>query len=158
MRSGEEIRRALVAFAQRWHGYRGSERAEAQTFLNELFVCYGRGRRDAGARFEDAHSSAGIMDLHLPGVAIVEMKAPSEARRLDRHREQALNYWRFSADVATERPAPQYVVLCAFHRFEIWEPGHYPAEPRLGRGRQGRRPVLYRESRDATPAGQPTVR
>lgn len=131
MRSGEEIRQALIAFAERWRGYRGSERAEAQTFLNELFVCYGRDRRDSGARFEDAHSSAGIMDLHLPGTAIIEMKAPGEAGRLARHREQALNYWRHSADVTTERPAPDYVVLCAFQQFEVWEPGHYPTEPRL---------------------------
>lgn len=131
MRSGEEIRQALVAFADRWRDYGGSERAEAQTFLNELFASYGRDRREAGARLEDAHTSAGIMDLHLPGVAIIEMKAPGEAGRLDRHREQALDYWRHSADVATERPAPDYVVLCAFHRFEVWEPGHYPAEPRL---------------------------
>jgi hypothetical protein len=33
--------------------------------------------------------------------------------------------------VATERPAPTYVVLCAFQRFEIWEPGQYPVEPRM---------------------------
>jgi hypothetical protein len=131
MRSGEEIRRELVKFAARWHGYAGSERAEAQTFLNELFACYGRDRRDAGAEFEEAHTSTGIMDLYLPGKAIIEMKAPKEADRLDQHRRQALDYWRYSADVATERPAPQYVVLCAFQLFEIWEPGHYPTEPRM---------------------------
>ena len=101
-----------------------------QTFLNELFVCYGRDRRDAGAVFEDARATSGIMDLHLPGVAIIEMKSPKEAAHLDRHRAQALTYWRYSADVATERPAPRYVVLCAFHRLEIWEPGFYPTEPR----------------------------
>jgi hypothetical protein len=41
MRSGEEIRRELVKFAARWQGYAGSERAEAQTFLNELFAPFG---------------------------------------------------------------------------------------------------------------------
>jgi hypothetical protein len=131
MRSGEEIRRELVKFAARWQSYAGSERAEAQTFLNELFACYGRDRRDAGARFEDAHSTTGIMDLHLPGVAIIEMKAPKEGDRLDQHRPQALHYWKYSADLATERTAPPYVVLCSFQQFEIWEPGRYPAEPRL---------------------------
>jgi hypothetical protein len=70
------------------------------------------------------------MDLHLPGVAIIEMKSPKEAGNLDRHREQALTYWKHSSDVKAERPAPRYVVLCAFHRFEIWEPGFYPTQPR----------------------------
>jgi hypothetical protein len=80
--------------------------------------------------FEDAHTSAGIMDLHLPGVVIVEMKAPSQVGRLAAHRAQAFNYWHNSADVATDRPAPQYVVLCTFHEFEVWEPGRFPNAPR----------------------------
>ena len=126
MRSGEEIRQALVTFAKRWRDFGGGEAQEAQTFLNELFACYGRDRKDAGAVFEDARTTSGIMDLHLPGVAIIEMKSPKEAGNLDRHREQALTYWRHSPDVKAERPAPRYVVLCAFHRFEIWEPG-FPA-------------------------------
>lgn len=50
----EEIRQALVRFADRWRGFNGSEPQQAQTFLNELFACYGRDRRDAGAIFEDA--------------------------------------------------------------------------------------------------------
>lgn len=36
-RSGEQIQAALTAFVGRWKGYEGTERAEAQTFLNELF-------------------------------------------------------------------------------------------------------------------------
>lgn len=130
MRSGEEIQNALRRFVLDWKDYQGSERAEAQTFLNELFACYGSDRRAVGAEFEDAHSSKGIMDLHWRDVCIFEMKAPSQADRLDQHREQALGYWRECADVATNRPAPQFVVLCAFHRFEIWEPGKFPNSPR----------------------------
>ncbi len=130
MRSGEEIQAALRGFVSRWESYAGSEKAEAQTFLNELFECFGSDRREAGAVFEDAHTSAGIMDLHWPGVAIVEMKAPSQADKLDEHRRQALDYWRNSASVQHERPAPPYVVLCAFQRFEVWEPGKYPNAPR----------------------------
>ncbi|MFI0791190.1 DNA methyltransferase [Micromonospora rubida] len=131
MRNGEQIRTALTQFVARWHTYAGTERSEAQTFLNELFECYGRNRKDAGAVFEDAHASTGIMDLHLPGMLIVEMKAPKESTRLDQHRKQALDYWHNSADVATSRPAPQFVVLSSFHRFEIWEPGKYPNAPLL---------------------------
>jgi hypothetical protein len=46
-RSGEEIQVALTAFALRWKGYQGTEKAEAQTFLNELFACYGTARSDS---------------------------------------------------------------------------------------------------------------
>jgi hypothetical protein len=76
MRSGEEIRNALRKFVTRWRDYSGSERAEAQTYLNELLDCYGTDRKDV-AEFEDAHTADGIMDMHWPGVCIVEMKAPS---------------------------------------------------------------------------------
>ncbi|HET8680260.1 MAG TPA: hypothetical protein VFM54_00055, partial [Micromonosporaceae bacterium] len=61
MRSGEEIRAALAKFAERWRDYGGTERSEAQTFLNELFACYGSDRKGIGALIEDSHSSAGIM-------------------------------------------------------------------------------------------------
>ena len=72
------------------------------------------------------------MDLYWRDIAIVEMKAPAEAPRLANHRPQALRYWQESSDVTTGRPAPRYVVLCAFHLFEVWEPGRFPNEPRAG--------------------------
>lgn len=56
--SGDEIRRRLGELASRWGGYQGSERSEAQTFLNELLRCYGVDRVEAGARFE-AHARGG---------------------------------------------------------------------------------------------------
>ena len=74
MPSGLEIQKALRALANRWRGYSGTERGEAQTFLNQLFECYGTERFGSGARFEDAHASVGIMDLYWPGTCIVEMK------------------------------------------------------------------------------------
>jgi hypothetical protein len=130
MRSGEEIQRDLRKFVARWRQYSGSERSEAQTFLNELIECYGADRKAAGARFEDAHTANGIMDLHWPSVCIVEMKAPAHANRLSQHRKQALEYWHSSDDIAQNRAAPPYVVLCAFQRFEVWEPGRFPSGPR----------------------------
>lgn len=90
-RSGEEIQRALLTFARKWVGYDGSERSEAQTFLNELFAAYGTDRQAVGAKFEDFKSSAGFMDLHWPGLCIVEMKAPRVD--LTAAREQVLRYW-----------------------------------------------------------------
>ncbi len=130
VRSGDEIQAALRAFATDWRDYSGNERSEAQTFLNELIACYGANRRAVGARFEDAHTADGIMDLYWPDVCIIEMKPPHRAARLSEHRKQALDYWYTSADVTQNRPAPPYVVLCAFQRFEVWEPGRFPRDPR----------------------------
>jgi hypothetical protein len=127
--SGEEIRQRLVEFAAKWSVYDGSERAEAQTFLNDLFACYGQDRQAVGARFEEPQHG-GFLDLIWPRVCIVEMKRPSEAGRLPSHRDQALGYWRQAADPQHNVPAPRYVVLCAFRRFEVWEPGAYPNGPR----------------------------
>lgn len=128
--SGPEIQSRLAKFVKRWQDYSGSERSEAQTFLNELFEAYGGDRKSAGAVFEDNKSSEGIMDLRWRDLLIVEMKAPGETDRLERHRKQALAYWRESSDPASDSPATRYVVLCSFHRFEIWEPGRFPTRPR----------------------------
>lgn len=125
----EEIRARLTAFAARWSVYEGGERSEAQTFVNDLLACYGTQRIDV-ATFETPQAGR-FLDAIWPGVCIVEMKAPAEAARLERHRDQALNYWRSSADAATGQPAPPYVVLCAFRHLEIWEPGRFPGQPRL---------------------------
>ena len=127
--TGEEIRSRLAAFAARWSVYDGGERAEAQTFLNELFGCYGTRRADV-ARFEEPQAGR-FLDLIWPRVCLIEMKAPSEAKRLAKHREQALGYWVESADADVGVPAPRFVVICAFRRMEIWEPGAYPKQPRL---------------------------
>lgn len=131
-RSGEQIQAALVAFVGDWKNYQGTEKAEAQTFLNQLFACYGTDRNAVGAKFEDFRSSAGFMDLHWPQACIIEMKAPSRARSLYQAREQVMRYWRESADEVNDRGAARYVVLCAFQRFEVWEPGRFPASPRIG--------------------------
>lgn len=128
--TGEEIRANLSRFAAHWTLYKGSERSGAQTFLNELLVCYGTDLREAGATFE-ARQEGRFLDFLWPGVCIIEMKAPAESKRLSHHRKQALDYWRESADARRGIAAPPFVVLCAFHRFEIWEPGRFPGEPRI---------------------------
>lgn len=63
--TGEEIQRGLVDFGRRWSLYDGSERAEAQSFLNELFAAYGTNRREAGARFEEPQQGR-FLDLIWP--------------------------------------------------------------------------------------------
>jgi len=130
MPSGEEIHAALKAFVRRWRDYAGTERAEAQTYLNDLLLCYGTDRRAVGAEFEYHRAGAGFMDLHWPEWCIVEMKAPSRASRLETHYQQVFDYWMSSADDAEGKAAARYVVLCAFQRFEVWEPGRFPRSPR----------------------------
>jgi hypothetical protein len=128
LRSGDEIQEALRSFIGRWGSYAGTERSEAQTFLNELFGAYGADRKEV-ARFEDPQGSGGIVDCLYPGVAIIEMKRPGEADRLAGHRAQALEYWHHSDDPAAGLAAARFVVLCAFQRFEVWEPGRFPSAP-----------------------------
>ena len=127
MRTGAEIKLALDAFVTRWSGYSGTERAEAQTFLNELFECYGSNRKDVGARFEEFRSSSGFMDLFWPEVLIVEMKHPRQP--LARAAEQRERYWAESANREAGVRAAQYVIACNFREFELWEPGAYPTQP-----------------------------
>ncbi len=128
MLSGPEIQEALRAFVVKWRAYSGSERAEAQTFLNQLYECYGSNRQEVGALFEDFKTSSGFMDLHWPGTLIVEMKAPGVP--LAKAQDQRQRYWQESSDAAAGIPAARWVVLCNFYEFEVWEPGRFPTEAR----------------------------
>ncbi len=66
--SEDEIRRRLAEFAAHWGGYHGSERAEAQTFLNELLACYGVDRQ-AAAPASRSGSGAGSWTSSGPASA-----------------------------------------------------------------------------------------
>lgn len=68
------------------------------------------------------------MDLHWPGVCIVEMKAPHI--KVSSARDQVKRYWEESADEESDTPAARWVILCNFKEFEIWEPGRFPKQPR----------------------------
>jgi hypothetical protein len=70
--TGEEVQRRLVDFARKWSLFDGSERSEAQTFLNELFACFGTDRVDAGARFEEPQQGK-FVDLLWPRRCLIEM-------------------------------------------------------------------------------------
>ena len=121
--SDEEIRRRLTKFAADWGGYQGTERSEAQTFCNELLDCYGTERKQV-AGFEERTGAGGFIDMIWPEVCLIEMKRPSEAAKLGDHREQALNYWKEVSKQAGEsgHKAPEWIVLCAFERFEVLDP------------------------------------
>jgi hypothetical protein len=134
IRSVEDIRSALTALVERWANYDGTERSASQTFLNQLVAAY-NGANDAmaaGARFEEfgvRDEGSGFMDLFWKDVVIIEMKAPSQSRRLDQHRSQALDYWRNSANQEAGVAAPPFLVLCSIHQFEVWQPGKFPNAP-----------------------------
>ncbi|MGH2950446.1 MAG: type IIL restriction-modification enzyme MmeI [Solirubrobacterales bacterium] len=85
----------------------------------------------ARGRRVEQYEAGGFYDLIWPGVCLIEMKASSEAERLSKHRVQALGYRETAAKPDEGIPAPEYVVLCAFQRFEIWQPGKFPGGPRI---------------------------
>ncbi len=126
--STEEIKANLTEFAGRWKVRKGYEKGEAQTFLNEFFACFGPEVAEQ-AVFEQHEAGGGFIDCILPGVAIIEMKSAKEATKLAKHRKQALDYWERSADQESGTAAPPYVLLCAFTKFELWEPGRFPGAP-----------------------------
>lgn len=128
--STEEIRTNLTAFAGRWELKAGYEKGEAQTFLNEFLSCFDPELPDR-AKFEHFQKDSGFEDCRIPDLVIIEMKSATEAYKLEKHRKQLLDYWKNSADPEAGTPAPRYAVLCAFSRFELWEPGSFPGEPRL---------------------------
>ena len=128
MPSGEEIQHALRSFVDRWATYAGSEKSEAQTFLNQLFGCYGSDRREVGAEFEFyVPTTGGFMDLHWPGIALIEMKAPTVP--VATAQQQVERYWRASSDRTAGRPAARWIVICNFRDLAIWEYGRYPDAP-----------------------------
>ena len=128
MPSGEEIQHALRSFVDRWATYSGSEKSEAQTFLNQLFACYGSDRREVGAEFEFyVPTTGGFMDLHWPGIALIEMKAPTVP--VATAQQQVERYWRASSDRTAGRPAARWIVICNFRDLAIWEYGRYPDAP-----------------------------
>lgn len=127
MPNGEEIQAALRGFVGTWQGYTGSEKSEAQTFLNELFACYGSDRRELGAKFEHFVSMTGFMDLLWPEVCLVEMKAP--AVKLQAAQAQVERYWRESADYDAGVRAARFVIVSNFHEFEVWDMHRFPNRP-----------------------------
>jgi hypothetical protein len=128
-RSGEEIQAALRQFVARWSGYYGSEKAEAQTCLNELLDCYGVHRVAAGIAFEQHIPGIGFADMLWRGHALVEMKAPSRSQTLREAQPQAERYWRHSAAPDDSYPAVRFVVLCSFDRLLVWDMHRNPSRP-----------------------------
>lgn len=100
---------------------KGDEKGEAQVFLDHLFQAlgYSDGFKGAGAncefriRNEETHSTK-FADLVWKPVVLIEMKKKGED--LSVHLQQAFSYW---AQLVPDRP--QYVILCNFFEFWIYD-------------------------------------
>jgi hypothetical protein len=112
-----EIRARLAAFSERWKDA-CDEDAEAKSFWDALFECYGTNRRQV-ARFEypikKLDGNWGFIDVLWKGKVIVEHK--SRGKNLGEAKKQAEDY------MERLKPAerPRYLVTCDFGRFEIFD-------------------------------------
>jgi len=105
---------------------KGDEKGEAHIFCDRLFQAFGNaGILEAGGTLEfRIHKGKGtrFADLLWKPRALLEMKKRGE--KLDRHYRQAFEYW---LDLVPDRP--QYVILCNFDEFWIYDLNHQLDEP-----------------------------
>lgn len=115
--SMNEIRARLAAFSEHWKDA-CDEDAEAKSFWDSLFECYGTNRRMV-ARFEHPikklDGNPGFIDVLWKGKVIVEHK--SRGRSLVDAKKQAEDY------MERLKPAerPRYLVTSDFERFEVFD-------------------------------------
>jgi hypothetical protein len=105
-----------------WAGthIKGDERAEAQSFLNRFFQCFGYdGVLEAGGRFEvpvkgaSLQDNKGFFDCLFEDVVLIEMKSIDKS--LSKYYPQLRQYWMQSI------PKPKYAILCNFKEFWIYD-------------------------------------
>ena len=111
---------------------KGSEKSEAQTFLDRFFQAFGHGGViSAGARFEDALSSSskkgkmGFADLVWDGRILIEMKSRGVDLRDRNIWEQAGRYYLR----LKKENRPRYVMFCNFDEFHIYDFDNQSDEP-----------------------------
>jgi len=100
------------------HTLKGDEKGEDQFFYEALFKAFGhKGCREAGAQTQFRVKSSGqhtkFADLVWRPRLLLEMKSRGE--KLEKHHQQVFEYW----DKLI--PQPQYVVLCNFDEFWIYD-------------------------------------
>ncbi len=100
---------------------KGDEKGEAQIFLDHFFMAlgYSEGLKGAGADCEfriknAANKSTSFADLVWKPRILIEMKKRGE--NLTKHYQQAFKYWE---NLVPNRP--QYVILCNFDEFWIYD-------------------------------------
>ena len=106
----------------------GDEKGEAQLFLENLFRAFGHeGVRQAGATLEKRikkrdNAGTAYADLEWKPRVLIEMKKAK--RDLRRDYRQAFEYW---IDLVPDRP--EYVVLCNFDEFWVYDLNRQLEEP-----------------------------
>lgn len=99
---------------------KGDEKGEAQVFLDRLLKAFGHGGvREAGATLEGRLRKVGergtsFADLIWKPRCIIEMK--KAGTDLSQHFRQAFDYWLIAVP-----HRPQYVVLCNFDEFWVYD-------------------------------------
>ena len=105
---------------------RGDEKGEAQIFCDRLFQAFGhKGIKEAGGELEfRVHQGNGtkFADLLWRPRLLLEMKKRGE--RLQKHYRQAFEYW---LHLVPSRP--EYVTLCNFDEFRIYDLNRQLEEP-----------------------------
>lgn len=125
----DDLRDRLERFVRYRHEHlTGDEKGEAQLFLENLFRAFGHeGLRQAGATLEmrvsrrDNRGTA-YADLVWKPRVLIEMK--KAGRTLQQDYRQAFEYW---IDLVPDRP--QFVVLCNFDEFWIYDLNRQLEEP-----------------------------
>lgn len=115
MLTWNEIRARCAAFAERWKNAT-DEDADAKSFWDDLFTCFGVNRRQV-ASFEAPvrmlNGNRGFIDLLWKGTLVVEHK--SRGRDLAAAHQQALDY----IERLKPHERPRHLVTCDFHRFVV---------------------------------------
>ena len=110
-----KLQKAAQKFADDWKDA-SYERGETQTFYNDLFVIFGKDRRDY-ARYEKRarriNKNDGFIDLLWPGVLLVEQK--SRGKDLGEAYVQADEYF----EGLEENERPRYILTCDFQKWEL---------------------------------------
>ena len=111
---------------------KGSEKSEAQTFLDRFFQAFGHGGAvEAGARYEEVIKSSsktgktGFADLVWDGRILIEMKSRGVDLRDRNIWEQAGRYYLR----LKKENRPRYVMFCNFDEFHIYDFDNQSDEP-----------------------------
>ena len=127
-----ETLESIRAFVQYGRSLSGYEKGEAQVFCDRLFRAFGHeGYKEAGASLESQikpnKKETKFIDLIWRPRLLLEMK--SRGAKLQKHYQQAFDYW---LNATPDRP--QYVVLCNFDEFWVYDFNFQLHEPvdRLG--------------------------
>ena len=119
--SWNEIRQRAIQFSREW-SEEYNERAEAQTFWNELFNVFGVSRRTVATFEEKVKSIKGTyhrIDLFWKGKLLAEHKSRGES--LEKAESQAFDYIQDLVNQGRQDECPRYVAISDFARIRLYD-------------------------------------